>query len=77
MAPVMTRSKSTAIVQPQIFILRRFFRSRSSHVSLIGMSDSVVRVFVDRETYVCLSGGRLEEAVEVDCESDTVPFSSS
>ena len=26
---------------------------------------------------MCLSGGRFDEAVDVDCESDTVPFSSS
>lgn len=76
-APAMTSSRSRAIVQPQIFIRRRFFRSRSSHVSLANQSKFVFESVVDRGTYVCLSGGRLDEAVDVDCESETVAFSSS
>ena len=76
-APAMTSSRSRAIVQPQIFIRRRFRRSRSSHVSLASESEFVVDSDLDRGTYVCLSGGGFDEAVDVDCESETVAFSSS
>ena len=76
-APAITSSNSKAIVQPQIFILRRFFRSRSSHVSLVDESEFAFESAVNRRTYVCLSGGLFDEAVDVDCESETVAFSSS
>ena len=64
-------------MQPQIFVLRRFFRSRSSHVSLVDESEFGFESSVDRAAYVCLSGTAFDEAVDVDCKSETVAFSAS